>query len=234
VAAPEWIQPQHLEWAALEATRERFAAEPSRMVVLADFLLEPIATRMSRFLTDEAEFAVTVGLTTRYGACSEEEFDAAPAAERFFRYRRLTGARAVAGANEGLGALKALDRALAEPSLRALFQHISGMPLAGFASSVRRMEAGDFLVPHADDVDDRLLSFVIYLTPGWEPRHGGTLYLERGGGELARVEPRWNSIVIFDARTQHHIAPIEAGAPPRVTFGGWFTARRASPAPPRG
>jgi hypothetical protein len=223
-AAATFVQPQHLEWAALETARASFKADPAHYVALHDFLLPPVAERLSRFLADEAEFAPTFGTFDRFGMCSEEEFRAAPEARRFFSYGRLTGVRAEARSSECFGTWTALDKCFAAPSLRALFQTISGMPLTTWASSVRRMRRGDFLVPHGDDIQERVLSIVIYLSPDWRTEDGGALFLDQGDGGFARVEAAYNSVVIFDARTQHHVAPISVDHA-RLTVGGWYQAR---------
>ena len=48
-----WIQPQHLEDAALEQYREFYTSHPARLVVIRDFLQPQIAERLSRFLSGE-------------------------------------------------------------------------------------------------------------------------------------------------------------------------------------
>jgi Rps23 Pro-64 3,4-dihydroxylase Tpa1-like proline 4-hydroxylase len=75
-------------------------------------------------------------------------------------------------------------------------------------------------------VKGKRLSFVFYLSGGWETRFGGLLHLIHSDGRLTTVEPDYNSLVIFDvaAQTGHFINPVEqsAGARVRLTISGWF------------
>ena len=51
-----WIQPQHLEEAALEKYRKSFASHPARLVVIKEFLQPAVAERLSRFEEVADEF----------------------------------------------------------------------------------------------------------------------------------------------------------------------------------
>lgn len=229
-----WIAAPHLTPNATRALREAYATSPARAVVLDDLLVAPVAARLGRFLTDQAEFRTGLGLRGRYGYVTEEDFLAAPASERFFRYGRLARATGAALQGEDFQTFERINRALADPRTRAFFEAITGVHLGAATLSARSMRRGDFLVPHTDDIGERLVSFVIYLSPAWRPEDGGTLMLEHRAdpagdpaegatGHFAPVEPRFNRMVVFGARTWHHLTPIEA--PPdraRVTLGGWF------------
>jgi hypothetical protein len=69
-----WIQPQHLEDAALEQYRKSFTSHPARLVVIKDFLPPQVAERLSRFLSSEAEFKAEYGLYSIEGAVKEEDW----------------------------------------------------------------------------------------------------------------------------------------------------------------
>jgi Rps23 Pro-64 3,4-dihydroxylase Tpa1-like proline 4-hydroxylase len=85
---------------------------------------------------------------------------------------------------------------------------------------------------HTDDVKDKRLSFVFYLSPQWEAEYGGTLNLIDQDGNVLEVSPEHNSLVIFDvtARTEHFISPVEASAgnKARLTISGWFLTPRSN------
>lgn len=222
-----WFSAPHLAPGAISAWRDAFAAHPARVIHLPGALTPPLADAVAGFLHDEAEFTTGHGLLTRYGFVPEHEFHAAPEAERFFRYGAVARVAGPAARTPRFRAFAELLAALADPRTRALFAALTGRELGGFTASARRMAAGDFLVPHADDVGGRELSFVIYLSPGWAPAWGGELRLDAGDGSFPHVvEPRFNSMVVFDARTWHVIAPFRPGlgANARATIGGWFTA----------
>src|SRR5947209_2577797 len=86
-----WIQPQHLDDAALEKSRQSYTSHPARLVVIRDFLQPQIADRLSRFLSSEAEFKAEYGLYTKEGASKEEDWLSAKDEDRFFKYGKLVG-----------------------------------------------------------------------------------------------------------------------------------------------
>src|SRR5438876_4648540 len=86
-----WIQPQHLEEAALQQYRKAFTSHPARLVVLKDFLQPQIAERLSRFLFSEAEFKDEYGLYNREGAAKKEDWLEAKDEDRFFKFGKLVG-----------------------------------------------------------------------------------------------------------------------------------------------
>ena len=150
---------------------------------------------------------------------------AAPAADRFFRYGFLTRARGELLERPDFATLLAVQQAFDAPATRAFFSAICGRPLGAVTTSARRMAPGDFLAEHTDDIGQRLISFVLYLTPAWAPGHGGELELDDGSGAYAhRVAPRFNHLALFDARAWHRVAPLAEAppAPARVTLGGWY------------
>ena len=113
------------------------------------------------------------------------------------------------------------------PEFAAFFAAVTGLELgASDDFGVHAMGVGDFLRAHSDDVKNRRIALVIYLSPEWDPAFGGTLVLTNPDGTDTRVEPRYNSIVIFDvlAKTSHLVEPItpEAGERSRFTIGGWY------------
>jgi hypothetical protein len=227
IAIASWVDPRHLTRAAGLGYRAAYAAHPARAVVIRDLLQAPIAERLSRFFAQDAEYTTGFGLKGRYGFVAEAEWREAPEADRFFRYANLLQARGKAVESPDFATFLAVLHALESPDARAFFQAVSGLSLGAVTTAARRMAAGDSLVEHTDDIGDRALSFVLYLTPGWEPAWGGELQLDDGAGAYAhRVEPVFNSLVLFDARTWHRVAPFTdaLGARARYTLGGWFLA----------
>lgn len=225
IAIASWVDPRHLSRTAGLGYRAAYAAHPARAVVIDDFLQAPVAERLSRFFAQDAEYTTGFGLKARYGFVPEDEFRAAPAADRFFRYANLVQARGRAVESPDFATFLAVLHAFESPETPAFFQAISGRSLGAVTTAARRMTAGDFLVEHTDDIGDRVLSFVLYLTPGWEPGWGGELHLDDGAGAYAhRVDPVFNRLVLFDARAWHRVAPFTdaLGGRARYTLGGWY------------
>ncbi len=221
----KWIDRRQLDAEALSDERAAYASRPGRWVVLERFLPDRLAQVLSRFLTREVEFTTGFGLKERYGFVSEAEFNDAPEGERLFRFGGLDRVQGKAARSPGFRAYSALTGAFSDPRIREVFETLCGTALGEATLSARRMAPGDFLDSHTDDVEDRQLSWVIYLTPGWKRAHGGLLQLDEGGGRISEVVPAYNSVAIFDASTWHRVTPPTASAKARLTFGGWY--RRA-------
>ena len=81
-----WIQPQHLEENALRAYCETFTSHPARLIQVTSFLLDDIARKISRFLTNEATFRNTYGLFSSKIEVAEEEWHKAKEKDRFYKY----------------------------------------------------------------------------------------------------------------------------------------------------
>ncbi|PIE20954.1 MAG: hypothetical protein CSA66_00280 [Proteobacteria bacterium] len=228
----KFVDGRHLSDAALATAAARYAGRTPGWVALDGFLQARLSTVLGRFLARDVEFTTGLGTTTRYGYATAAEFAAASPEQRLFRYGRLEQVGARASRTPGLRAYAALSRAFSDDRMRAVFERICGQPLGRVTLSARRMGASDFLADHTDDIEGRALSWVIYLTPGWEPRFGGILELDGPGGRRAEIVPLHGRIVVFDARAWHRVTPLTeaAGDRARYTFGGWYL----KPAPPPG
>ena len=223
----KWVQAPHLEPAAVGQYRSLFTSHTARALVIKNLLVPAVADRLSRFLAKEAEFAPEYGLYSREGAVNEEAWMAGQEHDRFFRLHRLV--RTPTQFQMSPNALTYLQfrKAFQHLEFKAFFEAITGLPL-GWSDDfgAHSMGNGDFLRPHSDANRDRRVALVIYLTPGWRPEWGGTLHIVDTGRRVMEVTPEFNSMVVFDVlgAPEHYVAPIElpAGAPPRLTIGGWY------------
>lgn len=225
-----WIQPQHLEPAALAGYRAAFGSHPARMTVIRDLFREDVADRLSRFLRNEAEYRTEYGIYSVEGAVPEERYAAAEESDRFFRLDRLAGIPPKHRMSMNALTYLKLREAFQQPAFESFFQELTGLALgASDDFGVHSMRVGDYLRPHADDNKDRALALVIYLAPEWSPSFGGSLHLMHPGGDETRVDADYNSMVVFDvlAGTSHFVAPVEpsSGDAARVTIGGWYHRR---------
>lgn len=218
-----WIQAQHLEDDALRACRERFRRHPARLTVIEDFLLPPVADRLSAFLANEAVFTPEYGVYASENAVPEQAFLAAPDPDRFFRMQRLTGTAPEFRMSPNALTYVRFRQTFQQDAFKAFFEAVSGLPLGtsdDFGS--HRMGPGDYLRPHTDDNRNRRLALVLYLSPAWEPDFGGSLHILPPGLDEIEIVPRYNSMVIFDVLVdaRHRVAPVRAGA--RLSIGGWY------------
>lgn len=228
-----WIQPRHLQDEAIKNYHQLFTSHPARMLIIKQFLLDEIAENLSRFLTYEAAFTISHGLyskANRHGNIAdinEQVWLEAEPRDRFYRFSVITGALAEYRSSANLTLFRSFVASLRGNGFKSYFEEVSGIdldptPLVN-AYSYR---VGDFLSMHTDDVKDKRLSFVFYLSPQWELDFGGTLHMIDPDGKVLQVSPEHNSLIIFDvaARTKHFINPVEANAgdKARLTVSGWF------------
>jgi Rps23 Pro-64 3,4-dihydroxylase Tpa1-like proline 4-hydroxylase len=90
---------------------------------------------------------------------------------------------------------------------------------------------GDWLSPHLDK-PEKLVTQVIYLTPGWHEGAGGRLLIQECNGPASAVQipPRFgnSTILVRSSSSWHAVEPVGPGSPPRrsmtVTF--WSEAPR--------
>lgn len=221
-----WIQPQHLIEDNLTRYRESFARHPARLVVVEDFLLDDVADRISRFLAEDALFEKEHGLYSIDGPVPEMQWESADDEDRLFRLSRLKGISPENMMSPNAVTYLRLRQSLQQREFRELFEALTGLQLGSSDDfGVHSMSVGDFLRAHSDDVRNRSIALVMYLSPGWQPSYGGALHMVDETGE-SRIEATYNSIVIFDVQAEntHLVAPIEeaAGSSRRLTIGGWY------------
>jgi Rps23 Pro-64 3,4-dihydroxylase Tpa1-like proline 4-hydroxylase len=223
-----WIQPQHLDDAALEKYRDSYASHPARLVVIRNFLQPQIAERLSRFLAGEAEFKAEYGLYTAEGAAKEEDWLRARDEDRFFKYGKLVGTPAQFATSPNALTYLQFRMMFQRPEFKAFFEAISDMPLgASDDFGAHSMTSESILRPHSDDNRNRQLAIVVYLTPEWKPEFGGQLTVNHLDGETTVVEAEYNSMIAFNVLTHksHVVERIRRSNgtdPRRLTIGGWY------------
>lgn len=98
--------------------------------------------------------------------------------------------------------------------------------LQDFESHLAAFPPGGFYRKHLDrfsEVDERALSSVLFLNPGWRSEDGGALrlHLETGGVD---VSPEAGTLVVFRSElVWHEVLPASA---PRFSATGWYRRRR--------
>jgi len=223
-----WIQPQHLEDAALEQYRNAFTSHPAHLVVIKDFLQPQMAERLSRFLSGEAEFKTEYGLYNVEGAVKEEDWLRAKDEDRFFKFGKLVGTPPQFQTCPNALTYLQFRTTFQRPELKEFFEAITGMSLGSSNDfGAHSMTSESMLRPHSDDNRDRQIALVLYLTPGWKPEFGGQLTVTHLDGETTVVEPEYNSVIAFNVLTHsaHVVEPVRASngvAPRRLTIGGWY------------
>jgi 2OG-Fe(II) oxygenase superfamily len=218
-----WVQSHHLAPQMLTNYAQAFAASPARLIVLKNFLIEPVAQRLSTFLSAEAMYKSEYGLYSSEEAVTEERFTRADEVDRFFRMRKLTGTLPQFTMSRNALTYLRFRQTFKSGEFKGFFEAISGLQLGDsddFGSHM--MIEGDFLRPHSDDNKNRRFALVIYLSRDWQPQFGGVLYVFDPNGEPIEIAPEYNSLVAFDVlvNSQHWVSPIQRG--PRLSIGGWY------------
>lgn len=230
-----WVQAQHRHEATIRSYRQIFASHPANLLVVRDFLVAEVAEKLSRFLIDEARFETLHGLYsamkngTSIALVPEEDWLRASDEDRFFKLRKFTSLSPQLRLTPNLVTYLKFRTAFNDPNFREFFAQISGVPLDKNQSTYHSflMKAGDFLRTHDDtDNPDYQIAFILYLSPDWKPGFGGALHMIDPSGDVSRIEPEYNSLVLFkvNPRTKHFIAPIDdlAGEKGRATISGWM------------
>ena len=87
---------------------------------------------------------------------------------------------------------------------------------------------GDFLLPHDDQVENRVIAYSLHLTPDLEEEDGGSLDLfeanKAGKSKLVkRIIPKFNSLNMFEVSdtSWHQVSEILTDIQ-RLTLTGWY------------
>lgn len=96
-------------------------------------------------------------------------------------------------------------------------------------SSARYYET-DYLLCHDDNMDDRRIAYILYLSKGWTEEDGGALELfdmDKHGAPLKVVKsliPEYNSLVFFEVigNSYHQVAEVITDDKCRWSVNGWF------------
>ena len=162
------------------------------------------------------------------GGVTVDEWEAASAEDRFFRFDKLRGVRPESALDPSTLTYMRFRAWVSEPPFRTFMENLTGVPLGPSDDfGAHRFRPGDFLRDHDDDNRGRRISLVMYLTPGWHPEYGGALTMQHpGGSDVSTVHAGFNSMVVFDVAvgSRHRVESISerAGDLGRCTFGGWF------------
>jgi len=231
----DWVRPGYLQPDTIESYRQTFTSHPARVLVLKDFLLDPVAEKLSRFLSHEARFELAYGLYSKnakdgnISGVSPTAWLEAEEEERFYRFSDYAGVLDESQSSSNRTVFQQFLSALRNNGFKRFFEEVSGFELGPTPLiNAYSYKSGDFLSHHTDDVKSKRLSFVFYLSPHWERRFGGLLHMVDREGDVTEINPDYNSLLIFDvaAKTTHFVNPVEqcAGERARLTISGWFLA----------
>jgi 2OG-Fe(II) oxygenase superfamily len=227
-ALEPWIQAQHLDADAITAYADALDRDPARMLLIRDVLVPERARTLATFLAEDAAYQPEFGLYSAEEGVSEETWLEADESDRFFRFHKLAGPKPGREMSRGMITYLSFRSALQSEPFKQYFEEVARVPLTTAPNDigVHGFEAGDFLRQHDDDNRDRRVALVLYLSPEWDARYGGSLRMVAKGGQVEEYPPEYNSLAVFDvtANEAHEVLQIqpEANERRRFTIGGWY------------
>jgi Rps23 Pro-64 3,4-dihydroxylase Tpa1-like proline 4-hydroxylase len=225
-----WVNPKHISDDAVRDYQEALKDSSMRLVVIQDYLLESAAQRMAQFFMNEAIYRTERRLYSpnpEGRSVDEAEWMRATDEDRFYAFDVFASAQQQFAVSGNLMTYLKFMHDLPTPPFMGYYSRLLGLPVSGVESSVHSMRPGHYLKMHNDDLRNRCFAFVLYLSVDWQPSYGGSLTLiDRADSNLVRVEPKYNTLVLFDVTlgTKHAVEPILPAAEhrARVSLGGWF------------
>ena len=230
-----WIQPQHLSDDSIRSYSEAFRSHPANLIVLKNFLHDHVVSGLSAFINDEAEVETLYGLYSAMeknpnhsASVTEAEWLKAEEEDRFFRLRKFTRLSPEKRLTPNFAVYLKFLSAFKDPKFKAFFEEITGLTfdLNSETFHFYTFKKGDYLRPHNDQATNYSLAFMLYLSPEWESRFGGVLNVFLPNGEVMKLEPEYNCLVLFnvEAQAMHYVSVIKDGAGERgrSAFSGWL------------
>ena len=89
-------------------------------------------------------------------------------------------------------------------------------------------KSGDYLLCHDDQVEDRKIAYILYLSKGFGEKDGGRLVLfdnakGKPKSEIVKNLPVWNSLMVFEVgRASFHSVEENMSFKDRYAIGGWL------------
>jgi Rps23 Pro-64 3,4-dihydroxylase Tpa1-like proline 4-hydroxylase len=130
-------------------------------------------------------------------------------------------------------------RTFSSGAYREALGSLTGVPLGGADVTFDLWEyvEGDWLSPHLDK-PEKLVTQVIYLTPGWHEGAGGRLLIQEcdePASAVRRIPPRFGNatILVRSNSSWHAVEPVAPGSPPRRSMTVTFWSEGRPPRPDR-
>lgn len=89
-------------------------------------------------------------------------------------------------------------------------------------------KSGDYLLCHDDQVEDRNIAYILYLSKYFKEPDGGRFVLfdsirGKPGREVKKYVPEWNSMIIFEvSKVSFHAVEENMSDKNRYAIGGWL------------
>ncbi len=157
----------------------------------------------------------------------EEELTKAAQTQYVARYRTLRLSNHGEQFDGNISELTALTKFLNGSAFLGLVRAVSGLNAIRFADAQATcFGPGDFLHPHYDTVTgkNRLLAYIVNLTPAWKVEWGGLLgFIDRDGHLAEAYTPKWNALNLLHVTQHHYVSQVSTfAAASRFSITGWL------------
>ncbi len=205
------------------------------------------AARMQQCLNRETDYKVTVNTPTRIQDMAPSEIAALDPSQR---YRMLDSVYKTASSSfqmyygthrlsnggepypDPARYLASIVGFLNSEAFLSFARAVTGMPeIHHVDAQATRYTAGNFLTLHndADDIEgrNRLVAYVLNMTPGWRIDWGGLLlFVDQNGNVEEGYMPAFNALNLFRVPQLHLVSQVTSFAQhPRHSVTGWMCAR---------
>ncbi|MGC4804660.1 2OG-Fe(II) oxygenase [Micromonospora sp. DT233] len=222
-----FVRPEHLYPQALEELADWYHSEPSRPLVIRNFLKDRWALGVADAMRDIdvwSRCATTYHGTQGSAEITDEEWPDHPdRAARHFVARPLT--RVFEPGHSLSEAQRAvleqfLAFAVVSGPLRSWLSAGTGVSLTSRTSvEFASYQAGDEIRPHQDLLPGRVMAVNFYLDEAYQPGTGGRLGYRNERGQEFHVDPLFNSFSIIPIREEcwHWVEPFRGAGQGRYT-----------------
>jgi len=224
----KYLQSQHLEQSQIQEYANTFTSDSLRVLQINDFLNCEFANHCADFLANDARFKDVYGLYQKQGDnVSESAWLSTPDEKRFYFYQMLIGSRNPLSSHS-LQYIK-LRQLFFSPQFKQYIQRITGIELGDVTPiKTHRMQAQHFLRQHNDTRNNRIIAFILYLSPQWQYTDGGILRIVGNTDQENELLPSFNSLAVFDVTSHqyHYISPLSPTSANkrygRFSINAWF------------
>ncbi len=226
----QWISHNHTSPQALEAIREVIRQRPRAPIHLRDFLQPEQARRLQEALENLPLWTrvhAVVKNSLEIEELTQEEWLSRPEEKRWSRQDVARPLNALADPSGPLSAdaRKAMQDffvfAMIGPVFRSWLAALYGVDFQDRgACEVVRYQPGDYIIPHADTHDERIVGINFYLGHDWQDGDGGELEFFNEHSDATTIRPLFNSISMIPIHIDclHQVKPWLRSTPGRETI----------------
>lgn len=232
----EWINPKYCDLAYIVKLRQWYKNQDNETLLLEDFLNQDRAQAIANCLRKINLYKPSYSLhwgnkNLEYKEVSKDVFYSAKEFERFGTHQIIPNLDDIFSSNVGLSEQeqhemeKYFNFIVIGPVFRSWISVVISEQVSSKVScEIVKYKENDFLAPHCDTHDDRLIGINFYLDPNWKDKNGGVLGFKSEKEKLKICKPYYNSISLIPIRDsyQHWVSSWKSKKTGRYTVSMSF------------